>query len=115
MSLLVERLHGKKAILHKSTYELCKDLCCASDNLRIITCLERCCSKCKNKMTALLSTCEENDTITYHQWETKKVPITVKGIEKICQKSVKEQYTSTIRKTLKILKAAVPKFLCIKN
>lgn len=99
MYLLVDKLHAKKLIEQKSSYELCKTLCCEGDHLKE-KCLERRCSLCINKTMVTLPTCEENDTIIYHQWVTKKVPNTVKGNKKVCQKSVKEEYISTNKNIL---------------
>lgn len=52
-----------------------------------------------------------NDTITYQQWVTKKVVITVKGVEKIFQKIVKEEYTSVNKKAYDILVKSMSKFM----
>lgn len=52
-----------------------------------------------------------NDTITYQQRVTKKVFITVKGVEKIFQKTVKEEYTSVNKKAYDILVKSMSKFM----
>lgn len=59
----------------------------------------------------MLSTCVGNDTITYQQWVTKKVSITVKGVQQILQKTVKEEYTSVNKKAYDILVKSMSKFM----
>lgn len=56
MTLLVRKLNSKKVIGLKSSYELCKDLCCKGGHLKEKF-LERRCNRCKNKMINMLSTC----------------------------------------------------------
>lgn len=97
-------------IEQNSPYQLCKDLCCESEHLKE-KCLERQCNVCEHKKITLLSSCVEDDTITYQQWVTKKVPITVKGVEKVCQKSIKEEFTTTSKKLFDILQASILKFM----
>lgn len=110
MSLLVDKLFNKKVIEQNSPYQLCKDLCSESEHLKE-KCLERQCNVCEHKKITLLSSCVENDTITYQQWVTKKVPITGKGVEKVCQKSIKEEFTTTNKKLFDILQASILKFM----
>lgn len=110
MTLLVRKLYSKKVIGLRSSYELCKDLCCEEEHLKEKF-LERRCNRCKNKKINMLSTCVGNDTITYQQWVTKKVSITVKGVEKILQKTVKEEYTSVNKKAYDILVKSMSKFM----
>lgn len=90
MSLLVDKLFNKKVIEQNSPNQLCKDLSCESEHLKE-KCLERQCNVCEHKKITILSSCVENDTITYLQWVTKKVPITVKGVENQLRKNLPRQ------------------------
>lgn len=59
----------------------------------------------------MLSSCVENDTITYQQWVTKRVSFTVKGVEKICQKTLKEEFTTTNKKLFDTFQKLILKFM----
>ncbi|GBM47161.1 hypothetical protein AVEN_123649-1, partial [Araneus ventricosus] len=54
---------------------------------------------------------EREHLIVYQRWVTKKMKITVKGEEKICQKTVKEEVTCMQEELVSILEDSVVKFL----
>lgn len=54
---------------------------------------------------------EREHLIVYQRWVTKKMKIIVKGEEKICQKTVKEEVTCMQEELVSILEDSVVKFL----
>ncbi|CAH1110629.1 unnamed protein product [Psylliodes chrysocephalus] len=87
MSLIVKRLKLEKIINENSLEEILKSMCCEGQLNE--DCLERKCESCKNK-TIVCNTFNGQEKMSYENWLTKKTKIIVKGQEKLCLKTVKE-------------------------
>lgn len=111
MELLTNKLFNNKVIAQSSPRQICKVLCCEGDHLKE-ECLQRSCKLCKNNMISMLpSICEENSTIAIPQWVSKKVLIKVKGKEKTCTKSVKEELKITKKDSFDMLQKNIFKYM----
>ena len=94
MALITRKLYQNKVIKECSPHELCKALCCESEHIKE-ECLMRICNSCKDKTVTISETFEDDELITYERWVTKKINVIIKGKEKICQRTLKQEVTST--------------------
>lgn len=102
--LLVKKLKQIDIIQENSVYALSKSLCC-DDDLKE-DCLERKCSKCKQKFINL-NQFNNEDLITYHKWCTKTEIVLVSGKEKQCKKTFKNKINSTKEHLVNDLKSTI--------
>lgn len=89
MALVISRLHSLKIIQEKTPEEVIQSLTC-TDKPSIENCLVKKCEQCQNKTIKILQY-DSNEESYYEKWITKKQVLTIRGKEKICQKTVKEK------------------------
>ncbi|CAH0550877.1 unnamed protein product [Brassicogethes aeneus] len=107
MSLIVQKLKYLKIINESSSQEVVKSLCCNRDSER---CLERKCRKCKENKISFLDY-EGEDFTSYQKWINKKEILVIKGREKTCSKTIKEQVSCRKSELCKMFQNSIPKFL----
>ncbi|KAJ8720790.1 hypothetical protein PYW08_006255 [Mythimna loreyi] len=93
MELLIKSMKNSRMINENSAMEVCRSICCEDMKEN---CLERKCLICRHKDIAF-NKFTPNDTIKYERWVTKKVMQTIKGHEKLCQKTIKETVNTSKR------------------
>lgn len=109
MDLIVSKLSQLKIIKPKTSQDLVKSLCC-----EVLTeeCLVRKCQNCKQKTINFnLDPMQKDDTTSYEKWVKKKVTLTIKGQEKVCQKTKKEMFESTKGSLVGILDKTIKPFM----
>lgn len=108
MEMMVTALKKAAIIKENSAISLVKSMCC--EGYLKSDCLARKCIFCKNKSVSLNK--YPNDmVITCERWVTKKIAATIKGQVKLCQKTVKESFSSKCDVFVKLfLEEKLPKF-----
>ncbi|KAJ8722265.1 hypothetical protein PYW08_004667 [Mythimna loreyi] len=105
---IVRALHQNKILNHYSATDLAKSLCC--NNAFSVPCLERKCSRCSERVPKY-NLLNGNDTIIYQRWVTKNCTVVIKGNEKICKKTVKENVKTSHQLLVNILNKNLPIFM----
>lgn len=109
MELMVKAMKGCKMITVNSANDVLKQMCC--DGHLKSECIKRQCIVCKDK-TIPIKINQDDDTIHYDQWVTKKVPVQIKNQTKLCQKTCKETFkTSKANLSRMFFKERLPKFM----
>ncbi|CAG9794671.1 unnamed protein product [Diatraea saccharalis] len=75
-----------------------------------LKCLERTCTTCQNEEIKL-NTLIKDGYITYERWVTKNNKIIVKGMEKVCKRSVKENVKTTVTSLVHLLHINLPVYM----
>ncbi|CAH1115842.1 unnamed protein product [Psylliodes chrysocephalus] len=109
--LLVSKMKLLKIINENSSSEIVNSLCCR-DQTEL--CSERSCAACKEK-TIVTNEFNSDDITSYKKWETAKVTLLIKGVEKQCQKTIKKQITCTKRELVVVLENSITKFMAHTN
>lgn len=108
MTLIVGKLRLLNVINTSFPDQLCKELCC--NNQLDENCLARTCLLCKGRQI-VRNEFNPDQKITYKEWKTKKEKFVVKGVEKMCQKTVKEEIESTCGQLLFKLETSITKYM----
>lgn len=94
--LIVQKMKILGMIKEVTPQDICKTLCCPNNNKLDEKCLQRSCDNCKSfKIFVNIDNSETDDTVLYNKWVTKKVEVIIKGLPKICSKTVKDKITIT--------------------
>lgn len=107
MELLVKSLKNSHVINENSPMAVSKSICCEEMTEK---CLERTCLACRFKKIAF-NQFTPNDTAKYERWVTKKVMHTIKGQEKLCQKTIKEVVVTSKQQLAKHLTNSIGRFM----
>ncbi|CAG9787325.1 unnamed protein product [Diatraea saccharalis] len=105
---IVRALQKAKVISFGSASDLAKSICC--QNSLNLKCLERTCTTCQNEEIKL-NTLIKDGYITYERWVTKNNKIIVKGMEKVCKRSVKENVKTTVTSLVHLLHINLPVYM----
>lgn len=108
ISLMVRKLRILNIINHSFPDQLCKHLCCHNE-LRE-DCLSRNCEQCKDREIELNAFDPTVKTV-YKSCNVIKEKISVKGQEKICQRTVKEEKEISCGELINLLKENIPKYM----
>lgn len=85
-----------------------KSICCEGKLKE--KCLIRKCNNCNSKKPFINET-ECNNAVRYQRWVTKKVPVLIKGSEKMCQKTIKENILSPKKDLINLMLSKLPEFM----
>lgn len=104
---MVSKLKALKVINAGTLDDLLKELCC---DVRNENCLEGSCELCKKKEVQILDF-DADELASYEKWKTKRVEVTVKGLKKLCHKTVKETIECKKGELLNAFKESIKSFL----
>lgn len=90
-ALALDKLYSLKMLSFKYPTDILKSLTCGEELKE--ACLERLCENCKEKDVEVKEFVDGE--ITYHQWCKKRVEVVIKGENKVCTKTLKEEVTSS--------------------
>nr|XP_049691735.1 uncharacterized protein LOC126053531 [Helicoverpa armigera] len=107
MELIIKSLKNARMINENSAMAVCKSICCEDMKEN---CLERKCLICRHKKITF-NQFTPTDTIKYERWVTKKVMQTIKGHEKLCQKTIKETVNTSKRQLMNHLLDNIERFM----
>ncbi|XP_031338109.1 uncharacterized protein LOC116175586 [Photinus pyralis] len=112
MSLLVRKLKQLNIINESSEKDVIRSLCCKSESeIPKEPCLERKCPDCKGtKINRMDSSFLITEPAEYCRWISKRVNVTIKGEDKICQKTLKETVKTTKGEMLLALEDCIDSF-----
>lgn len=108
ISLMVNSLKSHKIINESTINEVIKNLCCGDYPQE--KCLERLCSLCKNR-DVHINAFDDDGMISYQLWTLKKEEVVVKGLKKMCAKTVKESRTCSKVQLVDLLRSSLKKFM----
>ncbi|KAL0869426.1 hypothetical protein ABMA27_007661 [Loxostege sticticalis] len=105
---IVKALKTRNIINENSALEVAKVMYCEGELKE--KCMERSCPDCCNK-TLSFNQYFPNDSINYYRWITKKSLQVVKGREKMCQKTIKEEVQTNMKGLTDLLKLKMPVYM----
>ncbi|KAL0829676.1 hypothetical protein ABMA28_003182 [Loxostege sticticalis] len=104
MELMIKAMKGCKTIDVNSSSDIVKIMFC--DGHLKENCIKRQCDMCKDKKNTI-NIYEGSDMVSCERWINKKVPVKIKNITRLCQKTLKE--------TFKISKANLSRMFVVDN
>lgn len=108
MELIITALKTANVINEGTPVALVKTICCEGKLKE--ECLLRKCNDCREKKVNFNSNNSDNP-LSYFRWITKKIPVSIKGAEKLCQKTIKEKVSSSRRDLVNHLLLKLPVFM----
>lgn len=108
MSNLVKTMKNNNIVEYNSPNNLVSSICCEGKQEE--KCLERSCADCKD-IQVEYKEFDGSEQIIYECWISKKVKVNIKGKEKLCQKTVKENTKISKQEAVQLLDEKLAPFM----